>query len=141
MSKHLCDISKCHAVCCYNIPMEKGYLSAYRKKIINPVIRLDKFQEVDNYDRIKINGQRMQYLVITNDDLNKNKCPFLREDCRCNIYSNRPSVCRKFGVTPDEPALRCKFICGQDPDLSDKAWLEGVMRTKTKLLKRGIKLP
>lgn len=48
------------------------------------------------------------------DDLHKlsekqgeNKCPFLKDDCTCNIYEYRPDVCRKFGQIPQLP---CKYI-------------------------------
>ena len=35
-----------------------------------------------------------------------NKCPFLRADYKCNIYENRPEVCRQFGQIEELP---CKF--------------------------------
>lgn len=35
MSK--CDISKCHASCCYNAPLPKKYIFALKNRIVNPV--------------------------------------------------------------------------------------------------------
>ena len=46
-------------------------------------------------------------LALTSEDMELNKCPFLRADYRCNIYENRPDVCRKFGQIE---ALPCKWI-------------------------------
>ena len=51
-------------------------------------------------------------LVVTDYDIAKNKCPFLREDCKCNIYNVRPQICRIFGVTPNVRYLNCEFLSG-----------------------------
>lgn len=32
-----CDISKCHASCCYNAPLPKKYIFALKNRIVNPV--------------------------------------------------------------------------------------------------------
>lgn len=50
--------------------------------IVNPVIAFTPF-----------GGVR---IAMTDMDLDRNKCPFLRADCKCNIYENRPNVCRKW---------------------------------------------
>lgn len=115
--KNLCDVSKCHAACCYNVPMEKGFLSVYKKKIVNPVKGLGMYEDMDKtaYRRTKMgNWGRASYLTITNGDPAENKCPFLRDDCKCNIYEHRPAVCRRFGVTPGEPLLHCEYIKNND---------------------------
>jgi Fe-S-cluster containining protein len=88
-----CRIHKCKSACCYNLHFENGELERYADKIVNPVIGHTDFFGVD--------------LVLTNEDIEKNKCPFLRADCRCNIYENRPDVCRMMGVTDRLP---CKWI-------------------------------
>ena len=36
------------------------------------------------------------------------KCPFLREDLKCNIYEDRPSVCKEYGSEKVE-CLTCPF--------------------------------
>lgn len=61
--------------------------------IVNPVIDFTPFGCVR--------------IAMTNMDLDKNKCPFLRADRRCNIYENRPNVCRKFGEIPELP---CEYL-------------------------------
>ncbi len=40
------------------------------------------------------------------------RCPFLTYDLKCNIYENRPFVCREFGKESHE-RLKCSF---QDKD-------------------------
>lgn len=93
-----CRVNECHAACCYNIPMDKGYFSAYRKKTARPIIRFEDAQ----YGNV---------IAVTDEDWKKNKCPFLNDECRCNIYDVRPSVCRKFGVDIEESKfLRCPHL-------------------------------
>lgn len=114
--KSKCDISKCHAACCYNVPMEKGYLSAFKKKIVNPVIELGQWEDVDRktYKKTKIGELgRAHYLMITDKDPAKNKCPFLRNDCKCNIYQDRPIICRRYGQTDNVRFLHCNYLQGE----------------------------
>lgn len=95
-----CNVKECHAACCYNVPMSRGYLSAYRKKIVNPILRV----ESEGFDDVVI--------PWTNNDSEKNKCPFLRSDCRCNIYQSRPNICRIFGDGKLSRFLNCEYITG-----------------------------
>lgn len=87
-----CDVSKCHASCCYNVPHTKYTLFTNKKRIVTP------------YKRLKEHGcndeGRMMYVPVTDEDFQKNKCPFLREDYRCNIYDKRPYICRVWGEPP-----------------------------------------
>ena len=83
----------CHACCCYNIPFDKGELEVFKDRIVNPVIGVQQM-----FDAV---------LAFTDFDFKKNKCPFLREDYKCNIYENRPEVCRAFG---QDDRLPCKWI-------------------------------
>lgn len=93
-----CNVKICRAACCHNTPIERGYLSAYSKRIANKVLEV-----VPMADDVVV--------PITDYDMEKNKCPFLNEHYRCNIYDVRPSVCRKFGVdTGESKFLRCKFL-------------------------------
>lgn len=119
--KSKCDITKCHAACCYNVPLEKGYLTAFKKKIVNPVIAKKPFGNEKNYDREKTALGRGNYLVYTDKDPRKNKCPFLRADCRCNIYADRPKICRDYGTKKNVMFLHCKFLQGDEgaPTLDD----------------------
>ena len=50
-----CDISKCHASCCYNAPLPKKYIFALKNRIVNPVKEIlviddENMSEEDNYD-------------------------------------------------------------------------------------------
>lgn len=130
-----CNIAECKAACCYNVPLEKGYLTAYRKKIVNPVIKMAAYSEtLEGYDKTKTPLGRAQYLMITDNDGNKNKCPFLRADCKCNIYENRPPICRRYGFS-DERLMNCEYLSGHPTDMSLKAKSIDMMRLLTKVMK------
>lgn len=118
-----CDVKRCKAACCYNVPLEKGFLTAYKKKIVNPVIELKAFTKKENAVNFKSVMERPQYLMITDKDIKKNKCPFLRDDFKCNIYDSRPALCRKFG-TSDERFLNCSYLSGHKTDNSINAILD-----------------
>jgi Fe-S-cluster containining protein len=106
-----CDISKCHAKCCINVPIPSNYLRIYRKKIVNPILRVSS---------AGLNGSNMIYssyedkLVypITNTNLELNKCPFLTKSNKCNIYDIRPKLCRDYG-TSKYKFLQCEFMLGR----------------------------
>lgn len=89
-----CDVSKCKASCCYNAPLPKSYIFALKNRIVNPILELQVLDEMN------------QCYPITDYDPNKNKCPFLTDKCRCNIYGRRPEICKKFG-NGSEPLLTC----------------------------------
>lgn len=89
-----CDVSKCKASCCYNAPLPKSYIFALKNRIVNPVLELQVMEDTG------------QCYAITDYDPNKNKCPFLTDKCRCNIYDRRPEICKKFG-DGSEPLLTC----------------------------------
>lgn len=88
-----CNTKKCKARCCYNIPFSNHELDVYLDMIVNPIIEKAPFPDGS-------------YLAVTDYDPLKNKCPFLRKDYKCNIYHNRPEVCRLMGNIPE---LKCKF--------------------------------
>ena len=139
MKKTKCDILRCRAACCYNVPLEKGYLTAFRKKIVNPVIGIKPYgREKDSEAFFKRYIGRIQYQIITDENPEKNKCPFLRPDCRCNIYNSRPAICRKFGFSP-ERFLNCEFLSGHRTDDSYNAVINDFAGLMIKKL-RGEKL-
>lgn len=110
--KAKCDTSKCKAACCYNVPMPKGFFSAYRKKIVTPYKRLIEQQACDD------NG-KLLYLPIVSEKWSENKCPFLRDDYKCNIYEVRPWICRNFGTPPEgnkSKLLHCGWLEGKECD-------------------------
>ncbi|MBO7617316.1 MAG: YkgJ family cysteine cluster protein [Bacteroidales bacterium] len=89
-----CRTYKCKAACCYNIPFENGELEKYKDKIVNPVLTtLNLFGAV---------------VPFTGKDLKSNRCPFLRQDLKCNIYENRPDICRKMGLVERMPCQHLK---------------------------------
>lgn len=104
--KVICDISKCHASCCYNAPLPKKYIFALKNRIVNPV------KEILVIDDENMKGEVMCY-PITDHNPDKNKCPFLTENCRCNIYDRRPPICKKFG-NGTEPLLTCSFLVPEE---------------------------
>lgn len=110
-NKPKCDISKCHASCCYNVPMPKGYFSVYKKKVITPWKRL--------IEHGRGNNGEMLYVAVVDEDFHKNKCPFLRDDYKCNIYDKRPWICRVFGTPPkgcNSRFLQCGWLNGLEYD-------------------------
>lgn len=108
--KPKCDVSKCFAACCYNVPHTKFTLFTNKKRIVTPYKRLIEQEACDN-------ESRKLFLPITDEDLKKNKCPFLRDDFKCNIYNQRPWICRVFGTPPKgerSKFLRCGFLEGKE---------------------------
>lgn len=100
-----CDISKCRAACCYNPPLPKGYLTALKNRIVRPILSIQ-----DAGDTPELGGKCV--VAITDTNPLKNACPFLRTDCKCNIYDRRPVICRKFG-TGEHRFLNCEFLTGK----------------------------
>lgn len=88
-----CKVHKCNACCCYNIPFERFELERYKDKIVNTILFTLP--------------QGPSVVAFTDADPANNKCPFLRADYKCNIYENRPEVCRLFGIVPQMP---CKWL-------------------------------
>jgi Fe-S-cluster containining protein len=74
------------------MPFGHNELERFASLIVNPVIGFAPFGTIK--------------ITMTDWNLDNNKCPFLRADFKCNIYENRPDVCRKFGEIPELP---CKY--------------------------------
>lgn len=88
-TKMKCKLHKCKGACCYNIPFENNELETYKDKIVTPY-----------FDTLRI---RNRIVPITDAVWNKNKCPFLTAEFKCNIYENRPEVCRLMGESQELP--------------------------------------
>ena len=84
-----CRITKCRANCCYNVPFEHHELVRFADKIVTQPVE---------YEYLMGSAILPHVIKIEKpEDIFKNKCPFLRHDCTCNIYENRPEICRLYG--------------------------------------------
>lgn len=83
--------SKCGAKCCGNVPIPKEIYYANESKIIRK-----PHDTIDLKDCI---------LPISDDG----NCVYLNRDLSCNIYSDRPNICRKFG-DESHPMLCCPVL-------------------------------
>lgn len=90
-----CPLEKCKASCCYNVPFPRGFLEDHKGDIVTPYRSVRK---TNTYD-----------VPITHPDWEQNKCPFLKDDCKCNIYESRPAVCR---MTGEDLRIPCPFMEG-----------------------------
>ena len=91
--KHKCKTHKCKACCCYNIPFEHNELERFSSAIVNPLLFI-----------APLHGAMVAF---THPNPKENKCPFLRADYKCNIYENRPQICKLFGEIKQLP---CKYL-------------------------------
>ncbi len=76
--------AKCKAVCCSMIALPRKIWEENQDKVIT------KPDEVVDYP-----NDHVFPLTETGG------CPFLRDDHNCNIYENRPEICREFGDESD----------------------------------------
>ncbi len=86
----ICNVEKCKANCCYHVPIPRDILRKFADKVVNPIIATKPM----GFNK-KFGGRN----VLPFTDLNpyKNKCPFLTLTNRCNIYEDRPALCKLFG--------------------------------------------
>ncbi len=96
----VCNIEKCKASCCYHVPIPKDILRKFADKIVNPILATKPLGF-----RKDLGGRNV--LPITDPNPYKNKCPFLTITNRCNIYENRPTLCKLFG-TSKKADLQCR---------------------------------
>lgn len=82
---------KCKAKCCGVVPIPKEIYEINKEKIVRKASEL-----IDADDCV---------IPITSDFY----CVFLNEDLSCNIYEQRPDVCRKFG-DESHPMLFCPVL-------------------------------
>jgi Fe-S-cluster containining protein len=82
---------KCKAACCGVVPIPRDIYFANQDKIVR-----EPKETIDLGD-----------IVISHtDDL---YCVFLNSDLSCNIYDQRPLICRKFG-DESHPMMCCSFM-------------------------------
>lgn len=83
-------IEKC-GYCCKGVPFDKEMFQRNSHKIVRPFTKLGLLP----------NNQILPY---TEDMF----CVFLRDDMRCNVYDERPQICRDFGCKNTK--VKCPFL-------------------------------
>lgn len=73
-------------------------LEQFEDKIVNGVLSTRMIQSRPNFP--------LSVAVNTSYDFKTNKCPFLRDDYKCNIYNDRPKICRVMG---EIDKLKCEY--------------------------------
>ena len=75
-------------------PVQLVGFDQYGNKIMGIPQQLMKELEINSMEQVK---------ALFEDAKNyKNYCPFLTNVGRCNVYENRPPICREFGTLPDK---------------------------------------
>ena len=93
-----CKTGRCAAACCYNVPFANHELERFAGSIVSQPVE---------YEVMECGAILPHTVKIEKpSDVLRNKCPFLRHDFKCDIYEDRPEVCRLFG----QKELPCKFI-------------------------------
>lgn len=115
-----CDISKCKSKCCYGAPIPIEYIEIYSDKILNKILTYKKMENSND----KIAWFITKTKIVDNQqiaEINEQPCPFLNtETCKCNIYDNRPTLCKEFGnYNQYDNMLTCFYHLGYDSDTRD----------------------
>jgi Fe-S-cluster containining protein len=102
---------KCKAICCAPFPMEKELWERLKHKAIRKVLEMQEFMSPVATDKAfrdpETPRNALHIFTITEVDpeVKAMRCPFLTHDLKCNIYEDRPYICRKFG---DESYIQMK---------------------------------
>lgn len=92
---------KCQAACCGVCPIPKDIFERNKEKIIsNPceILEVNGPDIADDLGETTINELKERKGKDFIIPITKNmKCCFLNEDLSCNIYQDRPNICKKFG--------------------------------------------
>jgi Fe-S-cluster containining protein len=88
-NKHIKD-GRCKGDCCQIIPFPKKAYEKFQHKSTKIVTKIVEWE--GNLLKSK------KMLIGTKDK----KCVFLTKEYKCNIYKNRPAVCKKFKKCPHE---------------------------------------
>lgn len=81
--------SQCQAQCCGNAPIDPEIYERNLDKRLEEVVQEIPFRNIDPED-----GElKLMVLPVTESG----KCTFLKRDLTCNIYDDRPEVCRRYG--------------------------------------------
>lgn len=88
---------KCDASCCRFAPMSRNEFKNIKRK--NP--KLDVTGTLITF------GDRSVVMVVK--DRLTGRCAFLNDDdTRCQVYEDRPLLCRRYGTDPVAPCQRCQ---------------------------------
>ena len=117
-----CDIKKCKAQCCTWVPFNINFLEKNADKMVRPVFAIvtDEKEKVGkpitHVEKRIENGKEVDFI-----DERKQICPFLTDNYKCNIYKNRPEICKCFGtkLSEDHP-FTCHFHIGRNYHFPDK---------------------
>lgn len=112
-----CDdmIEKCRAVCCGCFPIHGDLLTVHKDKI-----------QVE-YESVEVEYGLI--VPITQDA----QCVFLnRKTYHCEIYTDRPDVCKKYGMIDDLP---CPYLTSKG-DVRTRSERRRILRKAEKELKR-----
>lgn len=92
MTKFDCSkfLDKCHACCCGMLPIEKELYEAYKDKIVSKPVNITEFNAPDPFDK----GKEKDFIMPRTENL---KCCFLKDDYKCAIYEDRPTICTVYG--------------------------------------------
>lgn len=105
-------LDRCKAYCCGSIPIEVERFQRNIEKIVNPVIKVEVFNGAAIPDDITLDMSKMAEVAVNKPHAfpytKDGNCCFLNEDLSCNIYEDRPPICKKFGDESHEN-MTCKF--------------------------------
>ena len=99
--------SKCKASCCGCFPMPKEIFERNKDKIVTHPIETKEMNGPDLAEDLSLEvlGKDIATILPITPNL---KCVFLKEDYSCNIYEDRPRLCRKFG-DETHPCMTCVY--------------------------------
>ena len=109
-------MNKCKAECCAWVPFNYNFLKKYESKMVRPVLCLAEHPNgrqvipITHIEKRVVNGVETGYIEKSDQ-----KCPFLTDKNKCNIYEERPQICRFFGTSlePDNN-FTCHYHIGRN---------------------------
>lgn len=101
-----CNVSACQARCCYSVALPADMYAKFADKIVRKPMAV-----------VRAYGDTVQPIQSSeNQKFGMHACPWLTADNRCNIYEERPAICRLWEHSELSPLLGCT-------DLGDKEYL------------------
>lgn len=118
LEKKYCYTPKCKATCCVSAPLPRGLINENQDKLarkligvvpapmnnrycVNADVPITTVKALESAGDLNIAGKKLRAWRVKSLYVEGNYCPFLRRgDYKCNIYENRPPICRSFG-TPE----------------------------------------